>query len=595
MKSKRLFLAIILPIFFCLTLSARDQWSVKRAQKWEKEVGVLKGANGYYMVNPSKSDSEVFQRMSELGFNSVRAWCGGNSAEQIIGFIEKLLKAADENGMTVTPVLTIGNWFKDPATDVEVEPRAKEALVGVIKHFRNDKRIVYWDLWNEPPFDPGKTDVMRVMGILEKMVLWGREANATQPLTSSIFWDIQGDRTSDVFRRRLQVEGMMDIHNYHDYIEAVDEGKPSREIIKMLRELDGRPIVCSECLNRENGSGIERALSIFAEEHVHFYVWGVYANDRNWSTRWGRSEFDPYNRMFHNVLLADGDPYSEQEIKWIKDFHFCAPGETMDPGIEITDRWQRDRVWKRMALGPVKGFVSESPKSVPEGYNCVSFPVSYRMWKEDPSALMNLVEDKLREAAKKNVLVVPTLLTSEDGHEERQYDYVKEVIGKFAHAPEIFAWNIYDGPSDALSVTKLFQSARSCQSTHPLFMLPIFALKEFPAGFDFKAAMVHGKTGGWDYFLFKDKESEQVCSQVWHLSDVIAFRSAFKMEYVGWIGAVARRYGRPVFAFLDGKAPADVAPVLDRLSRTQLYWWTSAALNKKDLDSFRFIPTNDWK
>ncbi|MBO6221657.1 MAG: hypothetical protein J6N46_06955, partial [Bacteroidales bacterium] len=81
MKSKRLFLAIILPIFFCLTLSARDQWSVKRAQKWEKEVGVLKGANGYYMVNPSKSDSEVFQRMSELGFNSVRAWCGGDSAE----------------------------------------------------------------------------------------------------------------------------------------------------------------------------------------------------------------------------------------------------------------------------------------------------------------------------------------------------------------------------------------------------------------------------------------------------------------------------------------------------------------------------------
>ena len=67
------------------------------------------------------------------------------------------------------------------------------------------------------------------------------------------------------------------------------------------------------------------------------------------------------------------------------------------------------------------------------------------------------------------------------------------------------------------------------------------------------------------------------------------------MEYVGWIGAVARRYGRPVFAFLDGKAPADVAPVLDRLSRTQVYWWMSAALNKKDLDSFRFIPTNDWK
>ena len=488
-RSILIVLASILSLSISFSLSARDQWSLKRAQKWEKEVGVLKGANGYYMVNPAKSDTEVLKKMSDLGFNSVRAWCGGNSAEQIIEFTEKLLKAADENGMTVTPVLTIGSWFKDPATDAEVEPRAKEALMTVIKHFRNDKRIVYWDLWNEPPFDPGKTDVMRVMGILEKMVLWAREANATQPLTSSIFWDVQGDRTSDVFRRRLQVEGMMDIHNYHDYTEGVDGGIHSRALIKMLRDLDGRPIVCSECLNRENGSGIERTLSILSEEHVHFYVWGVYANDRNWSTRWGKSEFDPYNRMFHNTLLADGDPYSEQEIKWIKDFHFCAPGETMDPGIEITDRWQRDRIWRRMVLGPVKGFISDSPSSVSGGYNNINIALSYSEWKNDRGAFIKNLEERLTEAAERGVLVVPTLLSGRDGHDGRQAEYVRDVIGTFQHAPEIFAWNIYDGPTDYKAVNELFRAARESQSSHPLFMIPVLSLKEFPAGFDFKAAM----------------------------------------------------------------------------------------------------------
>mgnify|MGYP002621089629 CR=1 FL=1 len=474
-KNIKILLVAILSLSMSFSMSARDQWSLKKAQKWEKEVGVLKGANGYYMVNPSKTDSEVLKKMSDLGFNSVRAWCGGNSAEQIIEFTEKLLKAADENGMTVTPVLTIGNWFKDPATDAEVEPRAKEALMAVIKHFKNDKRIVYWDLWNEPPYDPKKTDVMRVMDILEKMVLWAREANATQPLTSSIFWDVQGDRTSDVFRRRLQVEGMMDIHNYHDYTEAVDGGIHSRALIKMLRDLDGRPIVCSECLNRENGSGIERSLSILSEEHVHFYVWGVYANDRNWSTRWGKSEFDPYNRMFHNVLFADGDPYSEQEIKWIKDFHFCKPGETMDPGIEITDRWQRDRVWKRMALGPVKGYVAESLQTVPDGFNSINMPVSYQLWKKDRTEFFNLFDKRLKESAERNILVVPTLLSSKDGHGGDQEEYVHDVISHYTHAPEIFAWNIYNGPTDATEALKLIKAARGCQSTHPLFLTDLIS------------------------------------------------------------------------------------------------------------------------
>ena len=375
----------------------------------------------------------------------------------------------------------------------------------------------------------------------------------------------------------------------------MDGGRHSRELIKMLKDLDGRPIVCSECLNRENGSGLERALSIFSEEHVHFYVWGVYANDRNWSTRWGKSEFDPYNRMFHNTLLADGDPYSEQEIKWIKDFHFCAPGETMDPGIEITDRWQRDRIWRRMVLGPVKGFVSDSPQAVPAGYNSVNIALSFDAWKTDRDAFIESFGDKLRKASGKGLLVVPTLLTGSDGHDGRQIEYVRDVIGTFQHAPEIFAWNIYDGPTDPGAVTELFRAARECQSSHPLFMIPVLSLKEFPAGFDFKAAMVHGKTAGWDHFDFRDKEMENICSLVWNRSDVIAFNSASIMEKVGWIGAVARRYGRPVFAFLNGGSPAETGRVLDLLSRTQLYWWTTEKVQSQDLESFRFKPTNDWK
>ncbi|MBQ9888387.1 MAG: cellulase family glycosylhydrolase [Bacteroidales bacterium] len=593
MKKVLLLVLCVMSVPFCLT--ARDQWSVKRAQKWEQEVGVLKGANGYYMTNPALGDPAVMKKLHELGFNSVRAWIGGNTAEDIIAALEKLLDAADDYGVTVSPVLSLSNLLRDPLKDKENEPVVKEILTDVLRHFRGNRQIVYWDLWNEPPYNPKNADVLRGMDILEKMVLWGREANATQPLTSSIFWDSNNeDRDNDVFRRRLQVESMMDIHNYHDYTTGVKDGEYSRRTIHMLKSLDGRPIVCSECLNRQNGSGIERSLSIFAEEHVHFYVWGLYANDRNWNTRWRKSEFDAYARNFHNMLYADGTPYSEQEVQWVKDFRFCAPGESMDPGTEVTERWQIDRIWRRMSLGPVKGFVGDDPGAVPEGYNCVKVAVSYQDWRKDAEALYANFENCLKAAGEKGLLVVPVLLTEKDGHDEGHAAYVNEFILRFAHAPEVFAWDICEHPSDAEAVRHLFRSARSCQSTHPVFMVPTLTMKPFPDGFDYRAAMVHGKTNGWTYFNFRDKAQEWLCAEVWNLSDVIAFGCPFRVDQAGWIGAVARRYGRPVFAFLEGKPAGDPDEVLKLLSSTQLYWWTGEDLGADRLASFRFIPFNDW-
>ena len=134
-------------------------------------------------------------------------------------------------------------------------------------------------------------------------------------LDQNVFWIEEGGREYDIPTEKEVRAASLEMLN--------------REA-QMLKSLDDRPIVCSECLNRQNGSGIERSLAIFAEEHVHFYVWGLYSNDRNWNTGWRKSEFDQYARNFHNMLYADGTPYSQQEIQWVKDFHFCAPGETME-------------------------------------------------------------------------------------------------------------------------------------------------------------------------------------------------------------------------------------------------------------------------
>lgn len=592
---KRIISALFIFISISSISSARDQWSVERAKKWEKQVGVLKGANGYYMVNPAKKDTEVFAKMSELGFNSVRAWISGATAEDQIAMLERLLDEAGAYGMTVSPVMVVNSMFFDPAKDEETYPKAEEFIKTLMGHFRKDKRIAYWDMWNEPPFARPEKEAIRVMDILSRFVVWARESNVSQPITSSIFWGGESEKFQDnaVNRRRLEVEGMMDIHNFHDYTSGVSDGAFLKGVIEQLKAMDDRPIVCSECLNRQNGSGIERTLSILAREHVHFYVWGVYANDRNWSTRWSKSEFSPYARMFHNMLYADGDPYSEQEIDWIRNYHFCKEGEEVDPGIEYTERWRHDRIWRRMATGPVKGFIGDDPNRVPEGYNNVRVSLSYDSWAKDSKAMFTTFDEILSAAESKGLQVLPTLLRSSDGDKDKLSAYIADVIRHYAFDNVISAWNLCDAPSAPEAVASFFRAARGCQASQPLFMTPDVKLKEFPEGFDFVGAMVHGRTGGWEHFDFTDPVEESVCAQVWSLSDIIAFQSDPDCNHIGWTGAVARRYGRPVFVFINGGMESSTTgDCLKLFADTQLYWWTTSVIRKDTLDSFSFNVLN---
>lgn len=77
-------------------------------------------------------------------------------------------------------------------------------------------------------------------------------------------------------------------------------------------------MVATECLTRTNGSGIARTFAAFSKYKVNFYIWGLYINDCNWEARWGRSTYDPYGPMFHNILYSDGTAYDSREIAMIK-------------------------------------------------------------------------------------------------------------------------------------------------------------------------------------------------------------------------------------------------------------------------------------
>ena len=128
--------------------------------------------------------------------------------------------------------------------------------------FRNDDRVLGWDVWNEPD-NPApqyarvergdKLD--RVADLLPQVFTWARSVDARQPLTSGVWdgeWADPGSRTTI---QNIQLANS-DVISFHSY--AGPSAFESR-----IGELTphGRPILCTEYMARPQGSTIESILA----------------------------------------------------------------------------------------------------------------------------------------------------------------------------------------------------------------------------------------------------------------------------------------------------------------------------------------------
>ena len=115
-------------------------------------------------------------------------------------------------------------WVQSPGADALKEPsqypRLEAYVKGVVGAFARDKRILAWDVWNEPDNTndgsyaseepPNKVEL--VLALLPRVFEWAREAGATQPLTSGV-WNgnrsnpersrTDGEDSAGLFRRRF--------------------------------------------------------------------------------------------------------------------------------------------------------------------------------------------------------------------------------------------------------------------------------------------------------------------------------------------------------------------------------------------------------
>jgi hypothetical protein len=198
----------------------------------------------------------------------------------------------------------------------------RDYVVGVLTQFRNDDRVLGWDLWNEPD-NPAKVyrKVERrdkeqlVAELLPQVFDWARSVGAVQPLTSGV-WDGHWEdpaRRSGISDMQLKLSDVISFHSYDD-----PEGFGAR-----IAELAhwGRPIMCTEYLARIQGSTVEGILPVAKRHNVGAYNWGLVAGKTQtylpWDS-WERPYPTPPKVWFHDLIRSDGRPYRDGEIETIR-------------------------------------------------------------------------------------------------------------------------------------------------------------------------------------------------------------------------------------------------------------------------------------
>jgi Cellulase (glycosyl hydrolase family 5) len=339
------------------------RWPADRANRWYQAQGWLVGSN--YTTSTAINQLEMFQAdtydarriNSELavarsiGFNAVRVFLhdqlwvqdrGGfqSRLSQFVGiasshgikplfvFFDSCWDPFPRVGRQRAPKPGVHNsgWVQSPGAERLGDPRyarvMQDYVTGVLSQFRNDDRVLGWDLWNEPD-NPAREykkverqdKLTLVTKLLPQVFQWARSVDPGQPLTSGVWDGNWGDPG-----RRTPIAGIQldnsDVITFHCY------GKPA-DFEARIDELTplGRPIICTEYLARSLGSTVEGVLPIAKRRNVGALNWGLLAGKTQTYLPWD-SWNHPYTTVpkvwFADLLQPDGRPHKDSEIQTIR-------------------------------------------------------------------------------------------------------------------------------------------------------------------------------------------------------------------------------------------------------------------------------------
>lgn len=329
------------------------RWSPERAHFWYAAQGWIVGTN--FIPSTASNQLEMWQAETfdpstidrelgyahELGMNSVRVFLHNLLWQQdpsgFLARIDQFLDIAQRHRLRITFVLFDGCWNPQSKLGRQPEPRPfvhnstwvqapgiellnhedrwekelRPYVLGVIGHFRDDNRVLMWDLYNEPDnpnegsyHDPDSKSA-QALKLLQKTFEWARAENPSQPLTSGV-WAHSLPAVAG-----FQVEHS-DVITFHDYDRAPVMGAQIRNLTRFHR-----PLICTEYMARGAGSTFQTILPLLKREHVGGYSWGLVSGRTQtifpWDS-WTHTSQQAPKIWFHDIVRADGQPYDASEV-----------------------------------------------------------------------------------------------------------------------------------------------------------------------------------------------------------------------------------------------------------------------------------------
>ena len=222
-------------------------------------------------------------------------------------------------------------WVQCPGYDVLNDPSKYDELYnyvfGVVDHFKNDSRVLIWDLFNEPDnmnLASYKDDNYALhkaelsMALLAKTIGWVRSINPIQPITMAP-WQFDWSDAAKLTALDNYMFTQSDIISFHCYEEK--NGMESR--IKDLKRYN-RPILCTEYMARPLNSTFQEILPVLKKHNVGAYNWGFVAGKSQthcpWDS-WQQSYTMEPPVWFHDVYRPDGEPYNKDEVAYLINFN----------------------------------------------------------------------------------------------------------------------------------------------------------------------------------------------------------------------------------------------------------------------------------
>lgn len=323
------------------------QWSVEKARAWHEAQGWLVGCN--FLPSTAVNDVEMWRAETfdpatidrelgwakGLGFNTVRVFLNYVAWEEDPeGFkqrFERFLAIADKHALRTMPVplddcnfagrsATAGRqpepvpgvhnsqWVSSPplamVTDRAAWPKLERYLTDLLKTFGNDRRVVAWDLYNEPG-NSGMGE--KSLPLVEAVFAWARQCRPAQPLTVGAWADFR----SPMSRRMMELSDVVSFHGY-DRLDGI-------EAKLALCGAYGRPVFCTEWLHRQSGNTFETVLPLLRKRKIGCYNWGLVAGRTQTYFPWGSAPGTPEPAVWqHDIFRRDGKPYSTQEVEFIR-------------------------------------------------------------------------------------------------------------------------------------------------------------------------------------------------------------------------------------------------------------------------------------